>query len=51
MKQKKHKISISIGAETLQKVQDGVGQGRFRNASHAFEYAINQLDLEGEDHE
>lgn len=51
MKQKKHKISISIDAETLQKVLDGVGKGRFRNASHAFEYAINKLDFGGEGHE
>lgn len=46
----KHKISISIDAETLQKVQDGVARGRFRNTSHAFEYALHQIDLEGEDH-
>ena len=44
----KQKISISIDEDTLVRIDEGIKLGRFRNKSHAFEYAIKQLSfLEG----
>lgn len=39
----KIKISISIDENTLENIREGIRVGRFRNKSHAFEFAINQL--------
>jgi Arc/MetJ-type ribon-helix-helix transcriptional regulator len=39
----KRKISISIDEETLLKILGSIKQGKFRNKSHAIEYAINNL--------
>lgn len=43
----KRKICISVDATTLRRLQEGIASGRFRNRSHAFEYALQQT-LEGE---
>ena len=45
----KHKISISVDEETLVKIRDILRKGRFRNRSHAFEYAINHVAEEVEE--
>ena len=42
----KHKICISVDEETLLKIRKGVREGRYRNRSHAFEYAIELLEVE-----
>jgi len=39
----KKKISISIDEETLLKILDNIAKGRFRNTSHAIEYAVNTM--------
>lgn len=39
----KNKISISIDEETLAVIEEGILKHKFRNRSHAFEYAINEL--------
>ena len=39
----KHKICISVDEETLLKVLDTVRSGKFRNKSHAFEYAVKEV--------
>ena len=39
----KHKVSISIDEDTLIEVKAGIASGKFRNTSHAFEYAIKRL--------
>ncbi len=39
----KHKISISVDEETLLKIKEAMREGRFRNKSHAFEYAIHEI--------
>ena len=39
----KKKISISIDEETLLKILESIDHGRFRNKSHAIEYAVNTL--------
>ncbi|MBW2985868.1 ribbon-helix-helix domain-containing protein [Candidatus Woesearchaeota archaeon] len=39
----KKKISISIDEETLLKILDNIAKGRFRNKSHAIEYAVNTM--------
>ena len=39
----KHKICISVDRETLLKVKDTVRAGKFRNKSHAFEYAVKEV--------
>ena len=44
----KHKICISIDENTLLKVKEGVRTGKFRNNSHAFEYAIRQVVENGQ---
>ncbi len=38
----KHKICICVDEETLLKVREKIHSGRFRNRSHAFEYAIQK---------
>jgi hypothetical protein len=39
----KHKVSISVEEETIIKIRDAMRQGKFRNKSHAFEFAINEV--------
>jgi Arc/MetJ-type ribon-helix-helix transcriptional regulator len=39
----KKKISISIDEETLLKILESIDKGRFRNKSHAIEYAVNTM--------
>jgi Arc/MetJ-type ribon-helix-helix transcriptional regulator len=39
----KQKISISIDEDTLSRIKENINQGKFRNISHAFEYAVNKL--------
>lgn len=42
----KSKISISVDEETLMKIDESINKKKFRNRSHAFEYALNEI-LEG----
>ena len=42
----KYKICISVDEETLLKVGAKIRSGRFRNRSHAFEYAIQKEFLD-----
>jgi len=39
----KRKISISVGEETLQKIESALKNGAFRNTSHVFERAVNKM--------
>jgi len=39
----KHKLSISVDEETIVKVQEALRKKLFRNKSHAFEHAINEV--------
>lgn len=39
----KVKISISVEEATFFALRDAVRTGKFRNRSHAFEYALQQL--------
>lgn len=48
----KHKICISVDEETLLKIREEIRKGKFRNRSHAFEYAISKEFIEqGDVHE
>jgi len=38
----KYKICISVEEETLLKIREHIRTGKFRNRSHAFEYAIQK---------
>jgi Arc/MetJ-type ribon-helix-helix transcriptional regulator len=38
----KQKISVTINDETLQNILRAVESGRFRNKSHAVEFALNK---------
>ena len=45
----KHKLSISVDEETIVKIREAMRKGKFRNKSHAFEYAVKEVlrgDLE-----
>ena len=44
----KYKISISVDEETLLKIREHIKKGKFRNRSHAFEYAIQKEFLKSE---
>ncbi|MBI2108160.1 hypothetical protein HYU10_04790 [Candidatus Woesearchaeota archaeon] len=44
----KAKISITMDMETVEDINNEVASGRFRNRSHAVEFALKQL-LEDED--
>ncbi len=44
----KNKISISVDADILEKIDENIGNKRFRNRSHAFEYSLKKI-LEDED--
>jgi Arc/MetJ-type ribon-helix-helix transcriptional regulator len=39
----KHKLSISVNEETIIKIRDAMRDGKFRNKSHAFEFAVNEV--------
>ena len=39
----KHKLSISVDEETILRIREAMREGRFRNRSHAFEYAIKEV--------
>ena len=39
----KYKLSISVDESTILKIREGMRKGLFRNKSHAFEYAINEV--------
>lgn len=39
----KEKISISIEKETVEKLENCVRSGSFRNKSHVVEFALNKL--------
>jgi metal-responsive CopG/Arc/MetJ family transcriptional regulator len=39
----KNKISISVDCETLERIDESIFKRKFRNRSHAFEYALNKL--------
>ena len=39
----KHKLSISVGEETVFKVREAIREGKFRNKSHAFEFAVTEV--------
>ncbi|MFH0978373.1 MAG: ribbon-helix-helix protein, CopG family [Candidatus Woesearchaeota archaeon] len=42
----KHKLSISVDSETVDLIHKLIAEGRFRNISHALEYAVNHMLLE-----
>tara|TARA_Y100000034_G_scaffold134047_1_gene201406 strand:+ start:359 stop:502 length:144 start_codon:yes stop_codon:yes gene_type:complete len=44
----KKKISVSIEEKTIEKLNDCVSEGTFRNKSHVVEFAINKLIKEKE---
>jgi len=39
----KCKVSVSVSEDTIAKIREAVRSKKFRNRSHVFEYAINQL--------
>jgi len=39
----KHKVTISVDEETIVKVRDSIKNKKFRNRSHAFEFAVNEI--------
>ena len=39
----KQKISITVEKEALKELDKEVNSGRFRNRSHAFEYAVRRV--------
>ena len=43
----KHKVCIAIDEETLLAIGESIRKGRFRNRSHAFEYAVNEVITNG----
>ena len=44
----RHKISVTINKENLEKIDEGIKKGKFRNRSHAFDYSLSKLlDEEG----
>jgi len=47
----KSKISITLDNETVEKISSEVASGRFRNKSHAVEYAVKKLLEEENDGE
>jgi Arc/MetJ-type ribon-helix-helix transcriptional regulator len=42
----KYKLCISVDEETLTKVKTAVRSGKYRNTSHAFEYALQRVEAE-----
>jgi Arc/MetJ-type ribon-helix-helix transcriptional regulator len=45
----KIKLSISMDDSTVALIEENVRGGRFRNKSHAIEYAVNKLIWEADD--
>jgi Arc/MetJ-type ribon-helix-helix transcriptional regulator len=43
----KHRVTITVDEETILRIREGIRSGKFRNRSHALEYALQKL-LEGE---
>jgi len=39
----KKKISISIDSDTHSRVIQAISKGKFRNTSHAFEFAVKEV--------
>lgn len=39
----KHRVCIAVEESTVRKAQELVRSGRFRNKSHAFEYALQEV--------
>ena len=39
----KHKICISVDEKTILKVRESIRKGIYRNKSHAFEAAVNEV--------
>ncbi len=39
----KHKLSISVEEQTIIKIRESIRNGQFRNKSHAFEFAVNEV--------
>ena len=39
----KRKLSITLDNETVQNILKGIESGRFRNKSHAVEFAVKKL--------
>lgn len=39
----KSKISITLDNETVEKISSEIASGRFRNKSHAVEFAVKKL--------
>ncbi|MBT4935350.1 hypothetical protein HOL21_04305 [Candidatus Woesearchaeota archaeon] len=39
----RHRVSITIGEDTLERIQDSLRSKTFRNKSHFFELAANKL--------
>ena len=39
----KEKLSITVDAETVRKIEQTIQEGRFRNKSHIMEFAVAQL--------
>ncbi|MBT3404659.1 hypothetical protein HN832_03010 [archaeon] len=39
----KQKVSISLGEDTLKKVEEKLTEGLFRNKSHIIEYSVNKF--------
>ncbi len=39
----KHRLSISVDEETILKVRESIRKGIYRNKSHAFEAAFNEV--------
>lgn len=39
----KHRLSISVDEETILKVRESIRKGIYRNKSHAFEAAVNEV--------
>jgi Arc/MetJ-type ribon-helix-helix transcriptional regulator len=40
---KKQKISISVDETTLEKIDETIEKGIFRNRSHAFEFSLQKI--------
>jgi len=43
----KHKLSVSLDEELVQKIMSSLSTGKFRNKSHVVEFAVKKL-LEAE---
>lgn len=39
----KHRLSITVDEKTIILIREGIRSGKFRNKSHALEYALNEV--------